>query len=247
MKIIKDINYGENQSLDLYLPETKSFPVFIYFHGGGLEAGDKSDAAAFAEYLNDRNIAVVSANYRMYPAAVYPQFVEDAAAAVAWTCKNINNYGSCDKYFVGGSSAGGYLSMLLCFDKKYLAAYNIDSGKISGYIHDAGQPTAHFNVLRERGIDPRRVIIDETAPLYHVGVDPDCAPMLIIVSDNDIAGRYEQTMLLVSALKQFGQVEPKVKLKVMNGQHCEYDFTCDKDGNNILGKMIDEYIESLMK
>ena len=46
MKKIENIAYMESpeqsQYLDLYLPDGKSFPVFVYFHGGGLEAGDKS-------------------------------------------------------------------------------------------------------------------------------------------------------------------------------------------------------------
>lgn len=44
MKTIKDICYSDEhkQYLDVYLPERDSFPVFLYFHGGGLEEGDKA-------------------------------------------------------------------------------------------------------------------------------------------------------------------------------------------------------------
>ena len=66
MKILKDISYGvpahDSKKLDIYLPEGKEFSVFLYFHGGGLESGDKVHGEAFAKYLTDRNIAVVSAN-----------------------------------------------------------------------------------------------------------------------------------------------------------------------------------------
>lgn len=65
---------------------------------------------------------------------------------------------------MGGSSAGGYLSMMLCFDKKYYEAVGVSPSDISGCVHDAGQPTVHFKVLKERGIDSRRIIIDESAP-----------------------------------------------------------------------------------
>ncbi len=47
MKKINNIFYTENntlrQMLDLYLPDYPSFPVFVYFHGGGLERGSKDD------------------------------------------------------------------------------------------------------------------------------------------------------------------------------------------------------------
>ena len=59
--------------------------------------------------------------------------------------------------------------MMLCFDDKYLSACGVPADIIKGYVHDAGQPSTHFNVQRERGLDPRRVIIDEATPIYHIG------------------------------------------------------------------------------
>ncbi len=46
MKKILDVCYSpeHQQLLDIYLPDCESFPVFLYFHGGGLEAGDKKTA-----------------------------------------------------------------------------------------------------------------------------------------------------------------------------------------------------------
>ena len=241
MKTLKNICYTElghkNQVLDLYLPESDEFSVFVYFHGGGLEAGSKDTGEIMAEYLTERNIALVSADYRMYPEAAFPDFLRDAAAAVSWTFKNIGSYGKCDKIYVGGSSAGGYISLMLCFDKKYLAPFKIKPMDIAGFIHDAGQPTAHFNVLRERGIDSRRVIVDETAPLYFVGVDEEYPKMHVIVSDNDMQNRLEQTMLLESTMKHFGH-EDKIKVSVMHGTHCHYEKAVDANGVSEFGKIV---------
>jgi len=96
MRKYQDIAYVENgaeaQKLDLWLPDSGSFPVFVFFHGGGMEAGDKADEAFLPE-LAEAGIGVVSANYRMYPGAKFPDFVEDAAAAVDWTVKHIGEYG----------------------------------------------------------------------------------------------------------------------------------------------------------
>jgi acetyl esterase/lipase len=119
----------------------------------------------------------------MYPDAKYPDFIYDAAEAVAWTNKNMTDLFGCKNLYVGGSSAGGYLSMMLCFDKKYLASVGLDNSVIVGYLHDAGQPTAHFNVLKHSGIDRRRIIVDESAPLYYVGIESDYPRMRFIVSD----------------------------------------------------------------
>ena len=168
VKIIKDICYAEQtkQCLDIYLPDTEQFKTFVYFHGGGIQAGDKTDVKLFCEYLANRGVAAVSVNYRMYPEAKYPEFIEDVAESVAWVFKNINNYGKCSGIYVGGSSAGGYMSQLLCFNKDYLGKHDINVMDIAGFVHDAGQPTTHFNVLKELGIDGKRIIVDEKAPIY---------------------------------------------------------------------------------
>lgn len=228
MKVIENICYSsighENQKLDLYLPESEEFSVFVYFHGGGFENGDKA-AGEMSGYLAEHNIALVSANYRMYPNASYPDFVKDAAAVVGWVHKNIGEYGNCTKIFVGGSSAGAYLSMMLCFDKKWLAPYGINPAELGGFIHSAGQPTAHFNVIKEMGFDPKRVIINETAPIYYIGEAESYAPMMILLATNDKQNRYEQTALLISTMKHFGYDMSKVDFRILEGKHCKYvDF-----------------------
>lgn len=241
MKVIKDICYGREkaggQYLDIYLPNEESFKVFVYIHGGGLVGGDKADTGDVGRYLADHGMAFVSVNYRMYPDAVYPQFICDAAEAVGWVYENIGTYGSCEGIYIGGSSAGGYISMMLCFDKQYLAPYGLPDGVIKGYLHDAGQPTAHFKVLEKRGIDSRRIIVDETAPMYHVGLAQDYLPMMFVVSDNDMQNRFEQTQLMLSTLRHFGYDEKKIFYRLMNGTHCHYSQTSE------MGEIICEFVE----
>lgn len=240
MKTFLNLKYGAApvQSLDLYLPDADSFPLFLYFHGGGLERGSRADTGCFAADLAPRGVAFATADYRMYPDAAFPDYIEDAAAAVAWILEHIGDYGRCTGVFVGGSSAGGYLSMMLCFNPRYLAAQGVRPEQIAGYLHDAGQPTAHFNMLRKSGVDPRRVIVDETAPLFYVGMEKEYPPMLILVSDNDMENRYEQTMLLASTLKHFGYAPEKIALEVMHGRHCRYLRETDADGMNVFSRRI---------
>ena len=254
MKAIDRIYYTKakhpQQYLDLYLPDGDTFPVFIYFHGGGLTqkgpVGRQSqleDLPLHTQHLLKSGVAVIRAEYRCYPEACYPEFIVDAASVVAWAKDHMSEYGNITGYFVGGSSAGGYLTQMLCFDKKYLGKHNIDPDSIDGYIMDAGQPTAHFNVLKERGIDSRRVIIDETAPLYHVTADRNYPPMQIIVAEHDMRNRFEQTQLLISTLKHMGCPEDKIDYRFMPGyKHCEYRKYNDENGDNVMGKMFYDFI-----
>ena len=240
MKKVQDFSYGnesEAQKLNVYFPEESARAVFVYFHGGGLERGDKISAERFADYLTERGIIVVSANYRMYPEAKYPDFIRDAAMAVRWTKDNLES----SEIYVGGSSAGGYISMMLCFNPEYLCEVGLSSSDVSGYFHDAGQPTAHFRVLKEMGVDSRKVIVDRTAPLYFVGNEASYPPMRFIVSDNDMENRYEQTMLMVSTMRHFGY-EGFDYTVMENSTHCSYCGKRDEKGESVFGKMICDFI-----
>lgn len=249
MKVLENVSYGlhPEQIMDIFLPEGNNFPVFVYFHGGGFEVtgATKSKGHIMAKYLAEKGIAVICVEYRKYPEAVYPEFIRDCAATVAWAYNNMGEYGGNEKLFVGGSSAGGYASMLLCFDKRWLAPYKLPAEAVKGYFHDAGQPTTHFNVLRERGINPKRVIVDEDAPLYHIGELPEYPPMHFVVSDDDIPSRYEQTMLVMSTMKHLGYDMSKVSYQVMHSKHTRYVQKLDEDGESVYGKIIYGFLSHL--
>lgn len=238
----KDIPYiqdgNDRHLLDISLPDDKDIKaVFIYFHGGGIEGGNKEIPCG--GFLEENGVAVISGNYRLYPNAKYPQFIEDCAAAVSWVFKNADKYNlPKDRIFVGGSSAGGYISAMLCFDSKYLEKHGISVTDIAGFIHDAGQMSTHFNVLRERGIPDgtMRVIVDEAAPLFHIGLSEQYPPMIFFASDNDMPNRVEQTLLAVSTLGHFGH--KKAEYKIMeNTRHCSYDH------DRSFGELILQFIE----
>ena len=236
------------RTLDIYLPNTEGFDTFIYFHGGGFVTGDKCGefTPVLAKHFTDNGIAFVSANYRMYPAAAYPDYIKDAALAVSYVKKNIESFGGSGRIFVGGTSAGGYLSQMLCFDKKWLGFYDIKASDIAGFIHDAGQPTTHYNVLKERGFDTRKLVVDEAAPLYYVGDIAEYPPMLFILADNDMKNRAEQTELLLSTMNHFGYDMTKVeKIVVPDSTHSSYCRRLDENGNPLFAKIITKFIKSV--
>ena len=242
MRTIQNIAYAdtnnERQLLDLYLPETENFKTFVYFHGGGLESGSKGECIDEFAGLIDKNIAVARVNYRLYPFAQFPDFIRDCAASLAWVKDHIKEYGGSDTIFAGGSSVGGYIAMMLYFDKKYLAPFQLSPNDFAGFVFDAGQPTTHFNVLRERGEDPRRVIIDDCAPIFHINDYSGEPPVLVIVSDDDMQNRYEQTQLLLSTMNHFGYPKENIAFQLMeNSEHCSY---CSQP---IFAQMIYDFIE----
>ncbi|MGZ0175134.1 MAG: alpha/beta hydrolase [Planctomycetales bacterium] len=184
----------ERCRLDVYYPtDVKKFSTVVWFHGGGLKAGKRS----IPKQLKDQGIAVVAVNYRLHPKVKAPAYIEDAAASVAWTLKNISKYGGSSKrVFVSGHSAGGYLTSMVGLDKRWLAAHQIDTDQIAGLIPFSGHTITHFTVRAERGIDGKQPIIDDMAPLFHVR--KDAPPLLLITGDREleILGRYEENAYL---------------------------------------------------
>ncbi|MFG0265623.1 MAG: alpha/beta hydrolase [Rhodopirellula sp. JB055] len=203
----------ERCRLDLIHPTgEKGFSTVVWFHGGGLTGGSKS----FPDGLLDQGIAIAAVNYRLHPKVKSPAYVEDAAAAVAWVFKNIEQYGGDpNRIYVSGHSAGGYLTSMVGLDKRWLAKHDIDANQIAGLIPYSGHTITHFTVRKENGIDGRQPIIDEMAPLFHVR--KDAPPLLLITGDRELEmlGRYEENAYLWRMMQVVGH--PHTKLMELDG------------------------------
>lgn len=224
MELIKNIKYGNDEAtrLDAYLPDKKGFTTIVCFHGGGLERHGK-DTPNFVDIANDfvkAGYAFVSADYRIYPEAKFPDFICDAAKAIAYTKSKIAEWGGSEKIIVTGQSAGAWISLMLCLDKTYLNAEGIDPLEIEAWIIDSAQTTAHFNVLKyDKKLNSSLQRIDETAPLYFIDENTAFTKMLLIVYENDMPCRYEQNMLFYKAVLNFNG-NANISYKVLSGAHC---------------------------
>ena len=253
VKLIENLRYNVQTKdaglLDIYLPklsEGEKVPLLIYFHGGGLESGDKKDNRGLYTSLASKGMVVVSANYRMYPEIGYPVFIEDAAKAVSYSLAHIKEYANCKSVWIGGISAGAYLSMMLHFVPNFLKKCGVEEIQIAGYIFDGGQPTVHFNVLRERKMDTGAVRVDEAAPIYYL-VHPYEANknqhFLFIWADNDIPGRTEQNELLMRTMETHGYDKEQMEYRVMQGfGHAGYVDVQNEDGQYPYADMLWDYI-----
>ena len=124
--------------LDINAPENaKDCTVVVWYHGGGLTGGSKSVPAPFFERNKKQPIIVCGMGYRLAKknGCKVVDCLQDAAAGLAWVMKNIQNYGGDpQKVFVSGHSAGGYLTLMLGMDPRWLAPYGITPSQIKGLI-----------------------------------------------------------------------------------------------------------------
>lgn len=190
--------------LDVRLPSEpkEGFPTLIWFHGGGLTGGNRD----FPKFEGE-NVALISAGYRLSPQVPLPVFIEDAAAAVAWTIKNISAHGGDPKkVFVGGHSAGGYLALMVGLDPQWLKPHELTPSAIAGLLPVSAQVTTHFHVKELQGNkQPSMVpVIDEFAPLSFSSKDHP--PICLITGDRKIEfkSRVEENDFFAVTLKNLG-------------------------------------------
>lgn len=176
-------------------PARDGYPVFVYFHGGGLETGAREEGDDFAARMLAEGFGVVRAHYRLHPRARCPEYIEDAAHAVAWTIDHIARFGGDPtKVFVTGHSAGGYLAAMVCLAERFLIAAGHHPREIRGCIPSSGQMLTHFTIRKEQGLPIAQPVIDENAPLHYAHAAR--MPMLLIAGANDMPARVEENALM---------------------------------------------------
>ena len=138
-----------------------------------------------AAALARRGYVTVVPDYRIYPDARYPGFVEDGALAVRWARDNAARFGGDPRnLFVMGHSAGAYIAAMLAIDRRWLRAVDLSPGRdIAGFIGIAGP--YDFLPLKDETL---KVIfgganVPATQPISYVsGGEP---PTLLATGDDD--------------------------------------------------------------
>jgi len=202
-----DLTYGPlpANTLDLYLPSTgKNHPVVVFFFGGGWDSGDKAFYKFVGAALAEAGIIAVVPNYRLYPRAKFPAFMQDAAQAVAWARGHALDWGGDpERLYVVGHSAGAHIAVLLALDEEYLRQAGGSSRWLSGvvglsgpynflpftedYLNDLFGPAANF---------PR------TQPINYVRAD--APPLLLMHGLQDQRVRPANTRSLAAAMQAVG-------------------------------------------
>ncbi len=121
VRIVRDVAYvddgDEAHLLDVYAPANGAVgaPVLVFVHGGAWVFGSKrGQGLPMLHELAARGWVCVTCNYRLSPAATWPDHVVDVKRALAWTRMHAHEYGGDPVRFfaVAGNSAGGHLAAL---------------------------------------------------------------------------------------------------------------------------------------
>lgn len=208
----RHVPYGalQRQTLDIYLPkDRKPRAVIVFIYGGGWTSGDKSRYQPLAPAFTGRGYAFVVPDYRTYPNALFPDFVEDAALAIKWVQDNRARFGNAPMFLMG-HSAGAHTGALLTLDARYLRAHGIEPSIIRGFIGVAGPYAlnpAKWPVVRE--------IFSPASPPESARpiklAQGRTAPMLLLHGTLDRIARSENSVRLGNVVRAAGSpVEVKL-------------------------------------
>ena len=110
-----DVRYGpgEKETLDIFPAGNPGAPVQLFIHGGYWRAMDKSDYSFIADAFQPAGATTVLINYDLCPAVTLDTIVEQSNRSIAWTWRNIAEYGGDpERLYVSGNSAGGHLTAM---------------------------------------------------------------------------------------------------------------------------------------
>lgn len=141
-----------------------------------------------------RGHVFVSVKYRLSPAVRHPAHVEDVAAALAWTKREVGAWGGDPgRLFVMGHSAGPHLAALVATDARRLEAVSLAPGDLAGLVClDTAAYDLEWRLGPEGGSRARtRAMLEDAfgaepagwrdaSPVAHVAAGAGIAPFLLI-------------------------------------------------------------------
>lgn len=139
VEVERGIAYGDDarQKYDVYRPkDVPDAPVIVFFYGGGWDSGKRSSYAFLGNALAAEGYTVAIPDYRVYPKAIFPAFVEDGAEALAAIRGDVARG---QPVILMGHSAGAHIAALLALDPRYLRAEGLSPcGTISTFVGLSG-------------------------------------------------------------------------------------------------------------
>lgn len=203
--------YGEGprRKLDIWVPagtrKSDRLPVIVWLYGGGWYSGARGDYGFAGRAFAKQGFVVVIPDYRIVPEGHWPDFLEDSAAAVAWTERHIGDYGGdARRIALAGHSAGAYNAVMIALDPQWMAAAGSDASHIRGVAALAGP----YDFLPFEKGGRADVAMGDIRPLERTQpisfVRPDAPPLWLGHGTADTVVRVRNSQNLAAAMTRAG-------------------------------------------
>lgn len=211
---VADIVFDErsNSKLDIY-PAGRNAPLFVWFHGGYWRSSSKDENAFVAPALVERGIAVASVDYTLAPRADIGEIVRQVYASVGWLHANGAGYGlDVRRIHVGGHSAGGHLTGMLCADG-WQSSHGLPDDIIGTAMPISGifdlEPMQYIFVNAELRLTPAQA--EDYSPVRHVPQNSD-VDLLISYGGNESSEFARQTKDYAAAWSAAGNAVESIDM-----------------------------------
>ncbi|HJO24043.1 MAG: alpha/beta hydrolase [Myxococcota bacterium] len=229
---------GAHGALDVYGSRNagEHAPVLLQIHGGAWMIGEKRQQglplmlqAARAGWV------CVASNYRLSPAATFPDHLVDVKRAIAWIRTNIAEYGGDpDLICITGGSAGGHLSSLAALtanDPEYQPGFSEVDTSVSACVPFYGvydftnsrgkQATDSQHKFLEKIVmkssrAEHRKDWEKASPLFRI--HPGAPPFFVIHGSLDGLASPAEARLFASLLRATAH-EPVCYAEIPGAQH----------------------------
>ena len=215
--VSKDILYGDEplQDLDIYYPKplaqamkaqstiNSSYPMVVFVHGGSWESGNKEQYAFVGQSLAQAGYVTAVINYRKAPEHVYPDYVEDAAQAIAWSIENATSlHADPSRVAVMGHSAGAFNAVAAVSNEDFLAPYGIKPTDVATVIGIAGPYSYDFRKFDSATAFAPDATPDQVMPDRQIkGAQP---PYLLLTAKKDKVVHPTNAIKMTEAFKKAG-------------------------------------------
>jgi arylformamidase len=194
-------------------PGAATGDVLAFVHGGGWTGGYKEHMDFIAPCFTGSGTVFVSIGYRLAPDHVFPEGLDDVAAAIAWLFANVARFGGDPgRLFIGGHSAGGHYTALLGVRRDWQAALGLPPDVVRGCLPLSGV----YDFTEGSGLAQRPRFLgaagaERTAsPVHNIAAPP--VPFLIAHGGDDFPHLMRQAAEFETALGAAGGDVARIEL-----------------------------------
>jgi acetyl esterase/lipase len=240
--VVRDIVYreiaGKTLKLDVAMAESSSVnrPAIMQIHGGAWIIGDKREQGwPLIGHLAANGWVCFNVNYRLSPAATWPDHLVDLKYALKWIREHSDEYGVDPRFIaVTGGSAGGHLTAMMALtanDPEYQPGFEEADTSVQAavpvygvydFTNRLGTMQPQFRV---RMLEPMimKAFFDEEPEKFHRAspidrVHPDAPPFLIVHGDRDTLAPVEDARVFADRLRARSHA-PVIYTELRGAQH----------------------------
>jgi len=242
VEVIRNVTYrkiaGKTLMLDIAMPEEPGLnrPAIMQIHGGAWIIGDKREQGwPLIGHLAANGWVCFNVNYRLSPAATWPEHLIDLKYALTWIREHADEYGV-DPSFVAvtGGSAGGHLAAMMALtanDPEYQPGFEDADTSVQAAVPVYGvyDFTNRLGTMQGRFrpqlLEPMimKAFLEEEPEKFHRAspidrVHASAPPFLIVHGDRDTLAPVEDAQLFAERLREISR-SPVMYTELRGAQH----------------------------